>query len=191
MSTALICLALVLSAFAVVIERAEPKTWNSRLAYPAFETEPNRHTPRFAAGTFLPPAIAETTKLSPAQNPVILSGTTVIPDNVTLTIEPGTHIFAHEFSGLEVRGTLNVSGTADQPVVLSTNEAHELNQVWNGIFFQAGSVGRVESAVFEHASPAISCLQNSSVSYDHIRITHTPTAIYSETPNCPPYVRSL
>ena len=182
--TALACLALVIGAAAVAIERAAPDTWHSRLLLAEFTSQPNRHTPRFASGTFLPPALTKNTTLSPAQNPVILAGTTTIPAGVTLAIEPGTRVFVHEFSGLHVSGTLRLRGTAEQPVTFFTNEVHPENQVWNGLIFNPGSRGDIAHALIEHASPAVSCLAQSSVAVSDSRFRTGSVGVYAETPSC-------
>jgi hypothetical protein len=49
---------------------------------------------------------------------LIIYGAAIDEDEV-LTIEPGTHIFMHNFASLEVRGKLNAIGTLDEPIVFS------------------------------------------------------------------------
>lgn len=137
---------------------------------PRFEAEPNRHTPLFTTGTFLPPVIAADRTLTPANNPVIIAKTVRVPPNVTLTIQPGTRLVAHEYARLEVQGQLRVVGTAQAPVKFSSNERHPENQMWAGIVFEAGGRGLIRQARLKAASPAVSCLVGSAVTLDSVAI---------------------
>jgi len=53
----------------------------------------------------------------------VLACTTIVPAGTTLTIGPGTVVAAQPSQGLSVAGTLQVSGTSDAPVDLTTTRA--------------------------------------------------------------------
>lgn len=184
LSSLLLIAALLLLIVAIWVERREPITWQLRLALPFFTQEPNRHSPQHASGTFLPPIIPNDLELTPADNPVLLTNTTRIPVGVTVTIAPGTNIFAHEFGQLLVAGQLLINGSQTQPVTLTSNEQHPENRVWSGIIFQAGSLGKITYAIFRHASPAVSCLADSQVTTQNSQIAIAATGIFSASTQC-------
>jgi hypothetical protein len=73
---------------------------------------------------------------------VIIGGVQVAP-GATLHISPGTKIYLHADAPFLVGGTLEASGTRDQPVVFSGDRLDEdyrdLPAAWPGIYFQSGS----------------------------------------------------
>ncbi|MEM7655950.1 MAG: hypothetical protein AAF399_07465 [Bacteroidota bacterium] len=97
---------------------------------------------------------SQDTILTP-EKPIIMDGPIIIPENVTVTIEPGTEIFFTPykfgitdsggapifafFSWLIVNGTLNAEGTADQPITFQGSRFDSLYQEnpaqWRGIRF--------------------------------------------------------
>ena len=120
--TIILALALLLVPVAIWFESAEADTWQARLLLPKLALEPDRHTPRLSSGTFLPPEIRQDLTLTPQDNPIIIAKTSRILPGVTVTIQPGTRIFAHEFSSLLIEGTLSSNGTAQKPVTFTSNE---------------------------------------------------------------------
>lgn len=50
--------------------------------------------------------------------PIVIRGGIVVGAGTTLTLAPGTTLYFHGSSGMEVRGTLRSMGTADNPVVM-------------------------------------------------------------------------
>ena len=169
-----------LRAFA---EREQP-TWQTRLALPQLVAEPNRHTPLFAHGTFLPPLITHDLTLTASQSPVLLTGPTRIPVGVTVRLLPGTAVYAHEFAHLEVEGRLEAKGEPTTPIRFVSNEAHPLNQVWGGIIFKNNGQGSLSHTVFAQAAPAISCLPGSTVSLTNSTISTTPLGVFIDSPTC-------
>lgn len=176
--------ALLLIPLALIFERAEFKTWNARLIIPSFEDEPNRHTPIQTNGVFLPPRITKNTTLTPDQNPIILAGRTEIPAGVTLSVSPGVHIYAHEFSEISTSGTLRMQGAEQNPIQLTSNEMHPQNQLWNGIIVQSGGHAEISHTIFHHASPALTCLKDSTVSFTNNEIHEALIGIFTESPAC-------
>jgi hypothetical protein len=169
---------------AAAIERHYPRLWQERLILPDIIPDISRHTPLHYTGTFLPPVISRDRNLTPENNPVILSHLTRVPSGVTLTLAPGTQIYAHEFAGLNIEGNLIAAGNAVKPIVFTTNEEHPRNQLWNGISLEPGSRAELLFVAIQHASPAITCLADSRLNASNININVASTGIFSLSPNC-------
>ena len=161
LSTALLVVAFILLPIAIWAEQADSKVWYNRLAIPEFEPGPNRHTPRHADGTILPPIIRKNLRLTLNDNPVLLTATTRIIPGVTVTADPGTDFYAYEFAQLIVEGTLSLSGTPTNPITLTSNEVHPLNQTWGGIVITNTGQANITHTKFRYGSPAITCLPSS------------------------------
>src|SRR5215475_14560948 len=71
--------------------------------------------PSAASATPLPPTIEESTILTAAGSPYT-GGSVGISPGVTLTIEPGVEL---KVEAMTVYGTLDVNGTASEPVVFT------------------------------------------------------------------------
>ncbi|MEI6675361.1 MAG: lamin tail domain-containing protein, partial [Verrucomicrobiota bacterium] len=85
--------------------------------------------------TTLGGTLAANTTLTTANSPYSLSSDLIIPPGVTLTIQPGVIIHMPALRNIRVQGTLNVSGTAAQPVTLSGRNGER----WGGISLEDGS----------------------------------------------------
>src|SRR5688500_8234447 len=106
LSTTILLATLVLLPLAALAEHGNSKVWAERLIWPDLAEEPDRHTPRYIDGTILPPRITGTHVFTPADNPVVLTGTTRLEAGGSVTLEAGTLVVAHEFALLEVAGTI-------------------------------------------------------------------------------------
>ena len=155
LSTTLLVTALILLPIAIWAEQVDSKVWYNRLAIPEFEPKPNKHTPRHADGTILPPIIKKDLRLTPNNNPVLLTAVTHIAPGATVTVDPGTNFYAHEFARLIVEGTLNLNGTLANPITLTSNEVHPLNQTWGGLVVTNTGRANITHAKFRYSSPAI------------------------------------
>lgn len=183
-STILAIAIILLIPLAMWVEREENFTWASRLIFPSFTQEPNRHTPIISEGTFLPPTMSGNLTISDKQNPVILSGITTIPAGSSLTISKGVVIYAHEYAAFIVEGSLHIQGTPVDQVRITTNEKHPVNQVWAGIITKAQGNTTIEHARIAFASPAISCLKDSTVSVKNTTLEDGNTGIWQGTQSC-------
>lgn len=184
LSTIALTAALLAAPLAVVAEHADFKTWHDRLVFPELEPEPSRHTPRFADGTLLPPTITANLELTAADNPVLLPFTTLIPAHVTVTVGPGTALYAHEFASLSVAGRLLVNGTVSQPVTFTTNELHPLNQVWSGVIVTDGGQATLAHTRLQHGTPTITCLPGSRLTAQHVDISDTSLGSFAASDSC-------
>ena len=81
-----------------------------------------------------------------ADSPIRVIGTVEVATGAVLTIEPGTVILVNGYYiSINVRGTLNASGTASQTIVFSSTADSGGNE-WGGIYFYPGSTGVVQHA---------------------------------------------
>lgn len=165
-------------------EHTNAEIWQNRLAIPFFKDQPNRHTPAHSIGTFLPPTINRDLTLTPTDNPVLLTTTTRIAPGTTLTLTPGTKIYAHEFASLTVAGQLIAQGSTKQPINFFSNEVHPLNQTWGGIIISENGQATIAQVTFQHASPALTCQAGSHATITNTQITDTSLGIFTTTPSC-------
>jgi hypothetical protein len=184
LSTALLIGFILLLPLLVWAEHTNVEVWQNRLAIPFFEDEPNRHTPVHTIGTFLPPTINHDLTLTPADNPILLTTTTHINPDATLTLTPGTTIYAHEFANIIVSGQLIAQGNSNDLIQFISNEAHPLNQTWGGITIVKDGQATISQATFHHASPTITCLLGSSASITSVHLTDTSLGLFSSSPSC-------
>ncbi|RJP25198.1 MAG: hypothetical protein C4529_01025 [Deltaproteobacteria bacterium] len=75
-----------------------------------------------------------------------LTGTVVIREDVTVTVDPGTEILVQPGEGtdIEVRGRLLVRGIPEKPVLFDTAGGCAAGP-WGGIRFRPGSTGMFEN----------------------------------------------
>jgi hypothetical protein len=88
----------------------------------------------------------------------VLYGDVVVPENCTLTIKPGTKVYAHAGAKLYVLGTLKVEGTKTQKVFFQNDRRDstfaDVPGQWDGIFLYEGSrnnkiqFAEIKNAVF-------------------------------------------
>lgn len=85
-----------------------------------------------------------------------LTGTVVIREGVTVSIEPGTEVLVQPLADadLVVRGRLLVRGVPTKPVRFDTAGGCDAGR-WGGIVFERGSAGILENVVVHCASKGI------------------------------------
>jgi RHS repeat-associated protein len=89
--------------------------------------------PSAASATALPSTIGEDMTLTAAGNPY--TGSTTIESGVTLKVEPGVKF---KINSMVVKGTLDVDGTAEEPVVFTGAKESSAGE-WAHIVFESGS----------------------------------------------------
>ena len=100
------------------------------------------------------PMLAGTLKLS--ESPYVVDGPRRVPDGATLEIEAGVEILMiGQGSGIEVRGTLEVAGTAEKPVVFRSAVDPSVPGAWKGIEFAESSRGDLRWLQVRHARRAV------------------------------------
>jgi len=88
------------------------------------------------------------------RKPYVIFDSLVVAENQTFTIEEGVRLYFHNGANLIVRGSLQVRGSLDSPVLFSTDRLEESFQLLPG---QWGSI------IFEETSA------NNRISYAHIK----------------------
>ncbi len=85
-----------------------------------------------------------------------LTGTVVIAEGVTVSIEPGTEVLVQPKVGADivVRGRLLVRGVPSKPVRFDTAGGCATGP-WGGIVFERGSVGILENVLVHCAAKGI------------------------------------
>ncbi|WP_153632289.1 hypothetical protein [Prolixibacter sp. SD074] len=91
------------------------------------------------------------------EKPYLVYNYAYVDSGAALTIEPGTIIYFHDGAGFYVKGTLDVQGTNDEPVVFQGDRLEsiysDLPDQWNGIILFSGSHNnRLEHAVIKNAN---------------------------------------
>ncbi|MGK7396560.1 MAG: hypothetical protein ACNS62_18425 [Candidatus Cyclobacteriaceae bacterium M3_2C_046] len=90
---------------------------------------------------FLPKSILNCDTTWTSQKPIVLMDSVLVDENCSLTIDPGTKIFCDINASLLVAGSLNVNGTAEQPVIFTNSRLDIIDAFaqWKGIFFASTS----------------------------------------------------
>ncbi len=105
--------------------------------------------------------ISENTTLAAGQ--WYINKTITVNSGVTLTLQPGTILkFASGNYRLEVYGTLNAAGTADNPITFDFTSPY--NYGMNGIVFENGSSGSLSYCVIKNANTGVLSYSSSSLS---------------------------
>ena len=183
-SAALCAIILIVAPLAVWAEHTYPHQWQDRLLWADFFPEPDRHTPVTVNGTFLPSIIQGDTTYTANDSPLLLVGETTVAPGATLRLEPGVHIYAHEYASILVEGSILLTGTPQDPILLTTNEAHLENQVWGGVVLTPSSTAQVSHAKFMYASPAVSCMAGSRAAIANTDILFGNSGIFTNSPDC-------
>ena len=91
----------------------------------------------------------------------VLAGAVIVNQGVTLTIQPGTVIKANPGKFIRVDGTLIARGTAEQPIIFTTNSI--TNATWSGLRFADTAVDASYDAAGNYVAGSV--LQFVEVSY--------------------------
>ena len=95
-------------------------------------------------------SIIEDKTLNANPFPYLFVENLLIDSGYTLNLEEGIEIRFPLNKGITVNGTLNINGTEQKHVVLSSAENIPEPGDWNGIVFQEGSVGTINHAHIEY-----------------------------------------
>ena len=124
----------------------------------------------------------DTTLASVKGKPIVVYDTLTVEPEATLTIAPKTTLYFHSDAGIDVRGTLKISGEKDKEVTLRpdrldrmvTNLTYDNNPgQWRGINYRSDSYGNTISYADIHgATDAIVC-DSSDVTQEKLTIDHS------------------
>lgn len=120
--------------------------------------------------------IDSNTRWTRERGPYIVVGNVVIPEGITLTIEPGVRVQFDGARWMRVHGALVAEGTPDARIVFTANVQPSFGEVWGGVRFSetGGSVfddaksQRIDGSIlkhvaFEFANPAIDVIRTGLV----------------------------
>jgi hypothetical protein len=88
--------------------------------------------------------------ISAEKGPYLVTSDIYVPAGKTVVVEPGTVFLFKNFTGMHVQGTLIAKGTAEKPVVLTSENDKRFNKEaslipnpydWNGIFIHNDAIG--------------------------------------------------
>lgn len=104
----------------------------------------------------------------------ILNGTIIVGTGVSLTIQPGTLIKGNPGKFIRVDGTLIAQGTAEQPILFTTNSADKT--AWAGIRFADSAVDATYDSGGHYQSGSV--IQHAELSYSESGIRLSSRAPY-------------
>jgi len=112
--------------------------------------------------------------------PHVIYGWAVVPEGCTLTIEAGTRVYSHKYSGIIVDegGTLIVNGTPENPVVFASDRLDDYYEdqsgEWNSIWLYAGSVNNeIHGAIIKNG--------NIGIRVDSLKANSNPNLVVTNT----------
>jgi hypothetical protein len=104
-----------------------------------------------AAAADFPMLLGDLPKTIPAEKgPYLVTSDIYVPAGKTVVVEPGAVFLFKNFTGLHVQGTLVAKGTAEKPVVFTSENDKRFNRDaslipnpydWNGIFIHDDAIG--------------------------------------------------
>ena len=112
--------------------------------------------------------------------PIVIYGMMKVAENATLNIMPGTTLYFHSDAGIEVNGSLNAIGTAEENIVLRGDRTDHMfdylpydmvSGQWQGLRFTKSSYNNVMKYVDLHGSfDGIVC-DSSNVNIDKLELS--------------------
>jgi hypothetical protein len=92
------------------------------------------------------------TTLNEACSPYLVQGDVFIPEDITLTIEPGVEIWLSPGSNFTINGNIIANGTSDKRITFRMNPAYE-GQSWGALcFIQTTDTTKMDYVTLEDAS---------------------------------------
>ena len=85
------------------------------------------------SSSFIPSTISETTSLTKTNSPYFVNDNITVEPSAILTIEEGVQILFNEGSSILVKGALNINGTNEEPIELTS---YYPGEEWGGVFFE-------------------------------------------------------
>ncbi len=151
---ALIIIAVVGMAFPHVKKaveiRSETRKWHEKWA-DRVDVPVKANLPELSHAKQVPEKITQDQSLSLAQSPWVISSHVIIPEGVTLSIEPGVEIYIAPSADIQVYGRILASGSKDQPIRLQAWSDDQAD-AWAGIFIRSDEPSEFKYVNFENSS---------------------------------------
>src|SRR5262245_47624726 len=93
-----------------------------------------------SAQTYVNGGIYSNTTWTLANSPYIVTGSVIVFQGVTLTVEPGVIVKFDDNHGMEVRGYLNAVGAANDTIVFTSSSGNPFKGIWNNITIKSDSI---------------------------------------------------
>ncbi|NES81638.1 MAG: hypothetical protein F6K10_09665 [Moorea sp. SIO2B7] len=114
---------------------------------------------------------------------VEISENLTIPDDTTLTIEPGTILKFTNNAGLNIKGTINALGTLENPILFTSSNATPTAGNWRGITLSSSdAVGNLANVKIEYADEAIEGIYGAEINLNNALLTNNNYGIYIYSP---------
>ncbi|KAF0199380.1 MAG: hypothetical protein FD166_503 [Bacteroidetes bacterium] len=145
--------------------------------------------PRLSAQEYVGGLLTENTVFSPSLNPYIVIEPLIVPEGITLTIEPGTHVFFMIRTSLKAEGgTIIARGQAALPVLFDA----QTDKKWDGINFTFSKTvidnngNYVSGSILEYASvnqttTALVLGDSAKLYTEYLSITNGDYGVYLQT----------
>lgn len=109
--------------------------------------------------------------------PYVVNDVLTIKNGATLNIAPGTKIFFHKDSRMNVEGFLNASGTLNEPILFCSDRLEDTYNdepgQWSGLYLKANGNGLIKNAIIKNASVGITSDSLSGNSNPKLIITNS------------------
>ncbi|WP_131536285.1 hypothetical protein [Pedobacter nototheniae] len=109
--------------------------------------------------------------------PYVVNDVLTIKNGATLNIAPGTKIFFHKDSRMNVEGFLNASGTLNEPILFCSDRLEDIYNdepgQWSGLYLKANGNGLIKNAIIKNASVGITSDSLSGNSSPKLIITNS------------------
>ena len=109
--------------------------------------------------------------------PYVVNDVLTIKNGATLNIAPGTKIFFHKDSRMNVEGFLNASGTLNEPILFCSDRLEDTYNdepgQWSGLHLKANGNGLIKNVIIKNASVGITSDSLSGNSNPKLIITNS------------------
>ncbi|HBZ00871.1 MAG TPA: hypothetical protein DEO84_06060 [candidate division Zixibacteria bacterium] len=103
---------------------------------------------------------------------VYIYNTLTVPSGITLTIQPGTKIYAYKDATLYIQGTLNANGTASDSVKFICLGGNPQPGDWYGIYVDTAATCSLSYCTVRYANYGVECRNNSHITVLHSDISN-------------------
>ena len=121
-----------------------------------------------------------------SDKPHVIYNSILVDSLTTLTLDPGVMVHSHGYAGIFVKGTLDVNGTVDDPVIFQGDRLEsfydDVPSQWLGIFLLRGSSSNsIQHAIIKNAFYGVSVGSNDNPDLNSFTWSNAPDATISHT----------